>query len=657
MYLQVKKLVLWPARSGLPPRQVSFVLGAVNVISGLSKTGKSAIIPIIDYCLGADKCSIPVKTIRQACSWFGVVLDTPKGELLLARREPGHYKVTGQMFVVEGADGLPIPDQISGPNTNVDAVRAMLNDLAGVTQLDFDTDDTGLGYKGRPSFRDMMAFVFQPQNIVANPNVLFYKADTTEHREKLRTILPYVLGAVTPQVLALQHERQRLRADLRRKEREFEAIRQLSLRWVAEIRSKVSRAYELGLLPSMPTESALVPVLLEALRSAAGNFGGQSKLSSEALAGAAEELAGLQREESVVSSTLSRLKQRFTEMSRFREATSEYRGSLEIRRDRLKVSDWIRTSFDTDHECPLCGTRNGPSSETVEVLQSALRRIEDQAGEMAQLPVAFDREYQRVRREMDLETERLNAVRQRRRALTASSKEAQTRQYQITEAARFAGALEESLERYDRLSIDSDLASEIAKLQQEVRSIEARLRDSDVRAAMSRATQRFSTLIGRILPQLDTERPNDPVQLVPDELTIKITGEDRDDYLWEIGSGANWLSYHIATSIALHELFRGLPHSAVPSFAVYDQPSQVYFPKPTESGDEGEESRELRDEDVKAVRMVFEALAQATGRSEGAWQAIVLDHASDNVWGGIDGVHRVEEWRGGSKLVPPEWIS
>jgi hypothetical protein len=28
-----------------------------------------------------------------------------------------------------------------------------------------------------------MAFTFQPQNIIANPDIMFFKADTTEHRD------------------------------------------------------------------------------------------------------------------------------------------------------------------------------------------------------------------------------------------------------------------------------------------------------------------------------------------------------------------------------------------------------------------------------------------------------------------------------------------
>ena len=43
-------------------------------------------------------------------------------------------------------------------------------------------------------------------------------------------------------------------------------------------------------------------------------------------------------------------------------------------------------------------------------------------------------------------------------------------------------------------------------------------------------------------------------------------------------------------------------------------------------------------------------------QSGGKIQIIVLDHAAENVWGGVEGVHLVEEWREGKKLVPIEWL-
>ena len=112
MYFQLRKLILW-SRKDTPPRIMNFTPSVVNVISGASKTGKSAVIPIIDYCLCSDKCAIPVGVIRENCAWFGVVIDTVEGQKLLARREPGDQQKTGDMVLLEGAEVL-VPEQITG---------------------------------------------------------------------------------------------------------------------------------------------------------------------------------------------------------------------------------------------------------------------------------------------------------------------------------------------------------------------------------------------------------------------------------------------------------------------------------------------------------------------------------------------------------------
>ncbi len=123
----------------------------------------------------------------------------------------------------------------------------------------------------------MMAFTFQPQNIVANPDVLFFKADTYEHREKLKTIFPYVLGAVSPEVLAAQHELEFVKKELSRKERELANIRQVSRSVVhaepAILGQPCPREYGLIDQPISPAASrdelyATVKEVLESRRSA-----------------------------------------------------------------------------------------------------------------------------------------------------------------------------------------------------------------------------------------------------------------------------------------------------------------------------------------------------------------------------------------------------
>ena len=149
-----------------------------------------------------------------------------------------------------------------------------------------------------------------------------------------------------------------------------------------------------------------------------------------------------------------------------------------------------------------------------------------------------------------------------------------------------------------------------------------------------------------------------PIQVLTDDLTIRAIHPNRSDYLWEIGSGANWLAYHVAVTLALQRVFLEQPNHPVPGIIIYDQPSQVYFPKLlVQRGGEGQpEPRFDRDEDVAAVHKAFAVLSRVVTAANGKLQALVLDHAPQTVWGDLPGIHLVEEWRDGRALVPVEWL-
>jgi hypothetical protein len=208
------------------------------------------------------------------------------------------------------------------------------------------------------------------------------------------------------------------------------------------------------------------------------------------------------------------------------------------------------------------------------------------------------------------------------------------------------------------LGSDSELVEEVRALKEGLQALEEALREQDVEARKRRALRIINTNAGKLLPYLDVENPDDPVSLEINDLTIKVHGSERDDYLSEIGSGSNWLSYHLAVLLSLHQFYLSQRNSPVPAFLVLDQPSQVYFPKRVVSRDfEVDNDPKVRDEDMDAVRKAFEVMGSVVVGEKGNLQLIVLDHASHEVWGGIDGVIGLPEWRGKTKLVPMEWLS
>lgn len=74
MKFYIEKIIIWPKKCEFGYRTIEFKSNKINIITGASRTGKSAIIPIIDYCLGADKCTIPVDTIRRATAWVWCII-------------------------------------------------------------------------------------------------------------------------------------------------------------------------------------------------------------------------------------------------------------------------------------------------------------------------------------------------------------------------------------------------------------------------------------------------------------------------------------------------------------------------------------------------------------------------------------------------------
>lgn len=651
MHFQLLKVILWP-REGDEPRVVKFEPGMVNVISGASKTGKSSVIPIIDYCLGSEKCAIPVGVIREKCSWFGILVDTLEGQKLLARREPGGLKASGEMLLLEGPV-VEVPSVITGKNQNVDYVKAVLNRLSGLSNLQFEPG-TEERFKSRVSFRDLMAFLFQPQNIIANPDVLFFKADTTEHREKLKTIFPYVLGAVSPELLQARHDLDRLTRLLRRKEGELRARQDTGASWQREGFAWARLAIEYGLLPVktvVPDDwPSTVDLLREALRS-------DAKSATPTLASMdiiMSRLTELRAVESKLTMTLNQSRQRLHELRRLDESSDEYRDGLRIQRDRLGLSTWIR---DLSSEHPTAVLEPSEAGRArVDQLCQALEGIELRLRSYPEVAESLGKETLRQREVVDTVLSDLAAVRAEIRTLEGQSDEARIVTTRGEEISRFLGRLQEALRLYDAADISSELNHEISSLRAEVDRLAKLVSEHEIGRKLENALNTIQDICSRLIPKLDGEWPDAPIRLIIQDLTVKVIRETRDDFLWEIGSGANWLAYHVALSLALQGYFLRLPQHPVPALLVYDQPSQVYFParRAGKSADD-ELDPAWNNEDVLAVRKVFALLDSITRKTKGRLQIIVLDHANEEVWGELKNVHLVEEWRG-KGLVPETWV-
>ncbi len=653
MQFKIKHLILWPKNEELEIVDIKFSLNKVDVITGGSSRGKSAILNIIDYCLGAGTCRIPTRTIRDKTAWFGIIVELQNNAtILLGRQDPSIS--TTDMYFRESID-LEIPSKLIS-NIKVNEVKNRLDDLAGLTRFGFSDSVDSPGFKSRPSFRDLIAFNFQPQHLIANQSTLFYKTDIFQHREKLRTILPYVLGAVDDDYLKSKDEIKDLKADLNSLTKEFEKRTKLVGKWIAELRSNYVRAIEFGLLldTPFPDDSWAAPVYINYLKQVSINFNGELPTIKEGVSSrVSDRVNQLNSKEIELSHQLHVLKHRYELIRKIEESSKEYRDSLVNQHERLKTVSWFNKYLEDKTSCPLCGNENNNAVISVKKLLEANKDILRKGARINDNYNALSLESRRVKKDISEAESSINILRKEMDLLRSSDAIANARLQNVYEIFRFVGSLESEIKNYEELNDNRSLQKKIQDLQDQIEVLENAIDETKVNRKMKSAKKIISKKIEEYAELFKAEYSKDAINFDENNLSLDFLSRDgRENKLFEIGGGENYMAYHISTLLALHEFFLDHKNSPVPSFIVFDQPSQVYFPDKSESED-------TKDEDVQKVKRIFDAFSQCLIRTSNKLQIIVVEHVGDYAWSDLKNVNKLRRWRGeenNAYLVPRSWL-
>ena len=661
MKLSILKIILWPKDRTKKLRVIDFKDGCINVITGDSKTGKSSITWIVDYCLGSGKCAIPVGLIRSLVDWFGVYIKLSNTKILIARRNPGEKQSTNEIYWDEGV--TPQIPSYPQKNGRVEDVINRFNQISRLPSLDFMSDEQVSGFGNRPSFRDMAAFNFQPQHIIANPFTLYYKADTTEHREKLKIIFPLVLGAIDSDTLAKQRQLDELGAQARRVQRDLETLLNTNRVWEAEIQSYYLQAKEYGLISnsSESTETWTTEDYIHALRKvpAAIERIGIPKISDESISTAAKEIAKLIRQEDELSRQIGSRRRRLTKIDSLSISVTEYIQSLAEHKDRLSGIGWLEEKINPKEQftCPVCHTVHSETKEELLRLAELTTQYKNLTISLESAPSKLDKEEAELKAELKDITEQLAVIREKRRELEDKSEEQAALRQQSRQIFMFVGRIQQALKNYQEDSKIDELRNEYHSLNERIAELRKKLDPNERSVRLQRAISLVSRRIAEYSKILLLEHWSEDVTLNEKELTLHFaSAQGRRDFLWEIGSGANWMGYHIATLLSLHEYFLTVSNSPVPTFIIFDQPSQVYYP---EKWPDEEKQQEIEvPEDIAGVRRVFKVMDQAISNTSGALQIIVTEHAGPNTWRDAKSINFVGNWRSDKDefLIPQSWL-
>ncbi len=643
MTIQIKSIHLF--NKAAERRSLNFKLNEVNIITGRSGTGKSAVIDIIDYCLGSRECNVAAGVVRQTVSYYALEIQSESGILLIGRAAPadGHKTSTQMHLSYRPADAEPPDLNEMTPNSDVDSAIGLISRLIGIDQNQTEVL-SGTRVEFDVTIRHALFFCIQDQGEVASREVLFHNQGEEYRRQTIRDVLPYFLGAVDPLYIMKRQRLAILQRELRMLNRRDQDERAL-----AEIPGRaamlLSEAVALGLTTEpVPLDRASA---LQALATAL-TADPEPQLPVDRV----DELVRLLdlREGLRGSFTDNRV-----ELRRLRKLVrygNEYTGEAGERRGRLQSLDLLKIPADRDAHtstCPLCSSElEDPVTSVGEIREQLNQVIMEIAGVRQDLPrlqtviADYEEKLRQLGAELSNNQEQIDQVAESIDTFEAMREAALQR-------AAVRGRISLFLEATSRETDAAIVASRAQELRDQISELESELDPELTAERLNAALSRVDYVITQVANRLGLEHAPSPVRLDIRALTIVVDTAYGSYRLREIGSGENWLGYHLASLIGLHTHFIE-NRRPVPRLLILDQPSQVYFPP------DASDSSPLGDADHESLTRAFNELFSLVEGAETGFQMIVMEHAdlADKRFQGAI----VERWRDeGKALIPDDWLT
>ena len=224
--MQIRELVLYGYNNKV--RHLPFSLGKVNIITGKSKSGKSVVGEIIDYCLGGNSCNIADGVVRDNVAWYGILLQFEHERVFIARKNPDKGQQTTTICYIEVGTDLEAPNQCDFvPNANVAGVEEILTRRIGISE-NLNTPPEGQSRLPlAANIRHALYYCFQNQDEIAAKNFLFHHQAEDFVTQAIKDTIPYFLGAISEKALALENEKSILKRRLVLAKRRLEENRYL----------------------------------------------------------------------------------------------------------------------------------------------------------------------------------------------------------------------------------------------------------------------------------------------------------------------------------------------------------------------------------------------------------------------------------------------
>lgn len=631
-------------------RDLHFKVDGLNVITGRSSTGKSALSEIIEYCMGRSSFNVPEGVIRDKVAWYAVIYQFEGEQAFVAKPSPPGGGATCSTAMLRRGTELEAPSfEELAVNSDDEAVVNLLSRLLGIPE---NRTDVALEHS-RDSYdanvKHTFYYLFQKQGLVANKDQLLnYRQDEYNPAQTIRDTLPILLGVSSD-------DRYLLESKLRIAKRDYK----LNTKLLEQARGGIDTAREkaIGLYSEAKAVGAIAGIdlgiaaggVIEALQAA---LSWKPEMIPEdddsRVSRLEEELVQLRKER-------RKAQARFDSARQFSKRAGGYESEATEQLDRLATIKALpKEPGSGEWQWPFSERNLALDSPVASALLNELQSLDAElriaTGQRPRLDAYLsdlDRKAQAIAGAIKEKEAELSA------AIAANEMVAQMGTRNAA-AARVVGRISLFLENLTP-------NEEVARLESEHRRLKLMVEDLEKRIGADDSNERLKSILNIVSVQLTqyiktfgAEFRDYPARFDLANITIVFDRFERSVPMSRTGGGENHLAYHLSALLALH-LFAVKNNRPIPRFLLIDQPTQVYFPSEQVYKEaDGSIQKTEADADLNAVRKLFELLLKFTQEDAPGFQLIVTEHANlREQW--FQNALVEQPWSKPPALVPEGW--
>lgn len=637
----LEKIVLYSNHGNR--RDIEFTLKKVNIITGASNSGKSAVIENIDYCLGSTQCHLP-EYVRRACVWVGIVWVYDSTKVLLCREVPTSDRQKSDNYHYSVGMDISIPQtsaQIS-INATKDGAITKFEQQLGIGQIKSEVFGSQNRSGKNVSLRSITPFLFQSDEVIIN-KIALLRGMQDDRKQTVIDTLPYFLGVVDEKTIEKEQRLRHLQGLLKRAEREQEELDRLVSTQSERARQIIAEGAELGLVTSEDIESqqdyGSQLQLLERI--------GQWAPGKQATVGTSRTVALYGRDEWLVNE-LGRLRLRLKEAKMQVGSVSDFGKTAQSQYRRLEVIDFFGEATEGEM-CPLCQHKIDEPSNSIATLKHAMSVLRSDMAEVQRERPQIDDFILRLEDEIRKYEDERKEIRGQLEAIVRESANADREMGLNDRRNRIVGKASLFLDAQQ--SQNSDLRRKnLLILRQEIEELKSEVDPTSKLDALTSVERRITYIASQLIKELPFDRQyhDCPINCNLRTLTVSLDTAQRRVAMRDVGSDENYLSLHVVLLLALHRVL-GERNRPVPGVLIFDQLSRPYFPPDKVKGEVVMREQDEREQVKRYFDLLFNEVERGT-----SLQVIVLEHAYFPDDPRFVSATK-ERWVSDNKLVPLDW--